>query len=300
MKKIIITGGMGFVGTHLTKVLSQNGFEITVFDKAISESKKEGAISFIKGDITNKNELKDAAQNIDVIVHLAAIVSVPVCEQNPELCHLNNTEGTENVFAVAKELGIKKVIYASSAAVYGNLESENIFESDETKPISNYGISKLENEKTAQLYFDSVPNIGLRFFNIYGPGLNMQNAYPSVLIAFFKKIKNGEPITIFGDGEQTRDFVHVLDVCQAIQKAIDSDIKNTVYNVGTGVQTKINTLADIIKKYLPHVQISFEPKRGFDIAKSCSSISKIEKELDFKPTYKIVDDLEELLNIYTK
>lgn len=307
MKKILITGGAGFVGSHLTrKLLEQNEeIEIIVFDN-LSSGKESNIpnipnVSFYKGDIQNIEDLKNACKNVEVIIHLAAIVSVALCEQNQKLCYENNIQGTRNIFEIAKELHISKIIYASSAAVYGNLSSSNIKESDPTEPVSEYGKSKLANELIAKEFGKDIQSIGLRFFNIYGPGLSMGNAYPSVLVAFFKKIKEGQPITVFGDGNQTRDFVHVYDIVQAITKSIEAPHKGSkIYNVGTGVETSIITLAEFIKKIDSSISINFEEPRGFDIAKSCSDISYIKNELNFEPKFKILEDLQDLLILYTK
>lgn len=304
-KKILITGGAGFVGSHLAQKLSKEDVQIIVFDNLSFGTElaipKASNVVFYKGDIRNKEDLRDALKGVDVIIHLAAIVSVAVCEKYPKLCYENNVIGTKNIFEIGKELGISKIIYASSAAVYGNLESSSIKEQDLLQPISEYGKSKLEKENAAQEYSDSIDSVGLRFFNIYGPGLSMENAYPSVLVAFFKKIKERKPITVFGDGNQTRDFVHVYDVVQALSKSIETKHKGSkIYNVGTGAETSIISLAEFIKNINPTVSISFEESRGFDIAKSCSDISNIQNDLDFKPTYNILEDLEHLLTLYTK
>lgn len=304
-QKVLITGGAGFVGTHLTKKLIDEGFEVIVFDN-LSFGKKENIpnsekVSFIKGDVKNKEDLLHAFQEVDIVVHLAAIVSVISCEEHPEVCHENNIVGTRNVFEIAKELHIKKIIYASSAAVYGNLDSSCIKEDDEVCPISKYGISKFENEKIAEEFSNDINSVGLRFFNIYGPGLSMENAYPSVLVSFFKKIKNNEPLTVFGDGTQTRDFVHVFDISKAIIQAIKIDTTGSnLYNVGTNIETPIITIAEHIQKIKPEVKISFEPIRSFDIKKSCCDITKIKSELHFVPEHSVLNDLEELLNLYTK
>lgn len=310
MKKILITGGAGFVGTHLAnKLVESKNYEVIVFDNTslpfeqnISNfNNKLNNISFVRGDVRNKEDLRKSLNNVDIIIHLAAIVSVAVCEENPKLCEENNIQGTRNVFEIAKELNIKKIIYASSAAVYGDLSSSSITEEDLTVPISNYGISKLENEKTAKEFSNEISSIGLRFFNIYGPGLSMQNAYPSVLISFFKKIIQDQPIIVFGDGKQTRDFVHVFDVVQAIEKSIDNNVNGSeVYNVGTGNETEIISLAEKIKECDSKINIEFLPRRDFDILQSCADISKIKKDIAFSPTRKIIDDLPELLKLYTQ
>ena len=304
MKKTLITGGAGFVATHLVNELSKNSeYSIVIFDNFSIGSKEnileKENVSWIQGDISNKEELQNALQGVDVIIHLAAIVSVTVCEQYPDICTKNNIIGTKNIFELAKYFGIKKIIYASSAAVYGNLSSSSISEQDPTIPISQYGISKLENEKLAQTYSTNIQSIGLRFFNIYGPGLSMVNAYPSVLISFFKNIQKQIPITIYGDGTQTRDFIHVSDIVQAIHLALTTDINGShIFNVGTGIQTSIIELAQHIQKLIPTVKINFENKRDFDIKQSCADISKIQSMLHFKPNQYILDDIQELCNIY--
>lgn len=304
-QKILITGGAGFVGTHLTNKLIEEDFEVTIFDN-LSFGKKENIpksnkVSFIEGDVKNKTELINALNGIDTVIHLAAIVSVTSCEDHPEICQSNNVTGARNVFEAAQELGIKKIVYASSAAVYGNLDSSCIKENDPVCPISKYGKSKFDNEKIAEEFSNTINSIGLRFFNIYGPGLSMENAYPSVLVSFFKRIKNNEPLIIFGNGEQTRDFVHVFDIAEAITRAIKANTTGaTLYNVGTNIETPIITIAEHIKKLKSDVAINFEPIRSFDIKRSCSDITNIKNDLLFTPKHNILDDLEELLNLYTK
>lgn len=302
-QKILITGGAGFVGKHLVQKLQERGTKVTILDNlstGSTENIPSSGISFFKGDIRSKDDLRKAAADVDAIVHLAATVSVPVCENDPVSCTENNVTGTSNVFEVAKEFGIRKVVYASSAAVYGNLDSSSIKEDSATVPVSQYGKSKLENEKTALSFSGSIDSVGLRFFNIYGPGLKMENAYPSVLVSFFKRIKNSEPLTVFGDGKQTRDFVHVSDIVQAIIKSLELRTPGShIFNIGTGIETSILSLAEQIKNIRNDVRISFMPIRDFDIQKSCSDISKIQNETNYRPTRFVMDDIEELLKIYT-
>jgi UDP-glucose 4-epimerase len=299
---ILITGGAGFVGKNFINKFGNKFNKIIVFDNLSINNQKISAqnLKFIKGDIRNTKELLKIKEKIDVIVHLAALVSVQKCEEDKNICYSNNVLGTENIFNFAKERKIQKIVYASSAAVYGNL-SKKVSEKEICKPISEYGKSKLENEMTAKKFNASVNSIGLRFFNIYGPGLNMQNAYPSVLISFFKNIITQNKIFIFGDGKQTRDFIHVDDISKAIYLSIKSKQKGSmIYNVGTGKNTSIISLAKSIKKINPKIKIEYKKNNNFDIKKSCANINKIEKDLKFKAARKILRDISNIYKIYVK
>lgn len=302
MKRILITGGSGFIGSHLARKLSEN-YKVTVLDNlSFGKEKFENEnIEFIEGDICKIKDLGKSLEGIDAIVHLAAIVSVNICENYPDKCIKNNTTGTENIFKAAKEKGINKIIFASSAAVYGDLSSSRVSENDKAVPISNYGKSKLENEITAQKYEKHINSIGLRFFNVYGPGLLLENAYPSVLISFFQKINDGLPIKIFGDGKQTRDFVHVYDIVNAIEKSIEKETDGfKAINVGSGQETSIIEIAEKIKSIRPNIEIEFDKPRDFDIEKSCADISVARNYLEYKPRHHILEDIENMLELYTK
>lgn len=299
MKKVLITGGSGFVGKNLSKVLKDK-YEIFILDKNENRSKLDG-VNFIKGDICDLKTLNEAFKEIDYVVHLAAIISLKECEEDPEKCKENNVEGTENVFKAAILNNVKKVIYASSAAVYGDISSKAIKEESATEPKSQYGISKLENEKTAKIFEEKIKSIGLRFFNIYGKEMNINKENPSVLMAFFKKINNNEAISIFGDGKQTRDFVNVLDVCQAVEKSIEKDFdQNKIFNVGTGKETEILSVVQKLKEIIPEMKVEFKPENPYEIKKSCADISKIQKELDYKPSHNIIEDLKNISKEYLK
>lgn len=299
MKKVLITGGSGFVGKNLSKVLKDK-YEIFILDKNENRSKLDG-VNFIKGNICDLKSLNEAFKNIDCIVHLAAIISLKECEEDLEKCKENNVAGTENVFKAATLNNVKKIIYASSAAVYGDISSKAIKEESANEPKSQYGISKLENEKTAKSFEEKIKSVGLRFFNIYGKEMNINKENPSVLMAFFKKINNNEAISIFGDGKQTRDFVNVLDVCQAVEKSIEKDFdQNKIFNVGTGKETEILSVVQKLKEIIPEMKVEFKPENPYEIKKSCADISKIQKDLDYKPLHNIIEDLKNISKEYLK
>jgi len=238
--KLVVTGGAGFIGSHLVKFLYRKGHDVSVIDNLVrgkieNLESVEKEINFFKNDITDYSEIKNILKNADGVFHEAALTSVSESYIKKEEYQGVNISGTENIIKVAQESDIK-VVYASSASVYGNTITIPITEEHNRKPINPYGSTKLEAEYLAEKYSKSGTQvIGLRYFNVYGKGQNPN--YAGVITKFQENIMTEKSPIIFGDGSQVRDFISVDDVCQANLAAMKSNEKNGFFNIGTGIVT---------------------------------------------------------------
>ena len=248
---ILVTGGAGFIGSHLVKELVKSGYSVRVLDNLSNGSLENirdvfDSIEFIKGDIRDKSIVEDALKGVEAVVHLAALIDVAESVEKPELYLDVNVNGTFNLAKASRN--VSAFIFASTCAVYGEPVKVPIGEDHPLNPKSPYAATKIAGEAFVQAYgnlYGYRPVI-LRFFNVYGP--RQSKAYAGVITEFVKRATRGEPPIIFGDGEQTRDFVHVKDVTKAIIKALDSDNASGIYNIGSGVAITINDLAHLILK----------------------------------------------------
>ncbi len=301
-KHWLITGGAGFIGSHIAHLLVQNGQTVFVFDNLSSGNLANlkdisGKITFIKGDISCKADLNKLPKTIDYILHLAAQISVPRSIEKPEETFLTNTQGTLNTLEFAKDIKAKKVVLSSSAAIYGDKTIPPCKEDAAPSCQSPYASSKLQGEELLKKYnkLYSLPTVALRYFNVFGPNQNPNSAYAAVIAKFVDSFIKKEPLTIFGDGKQTRDFVFVKDIARAnILAALNFD-KGQVYNVAAGAHYTLLELVAILSKlfnYKP--QINFAPVRAGDIKESFADISKI-KEAGFRPEYTLETGLKEML-----
>lgn len=249
--KFVVTGGAGFIGSHLTRFLVKSGHSVLVIDnmhtgKAVNLNDFLNKIELLEIDILDFEKLKEKIKNTDGIFHQAALTSVTESFTHQDKYFQVNVEGTNNIFKIAKEYKIK-VVYASSSSVYGNPAKIPISENSELKPINPYGITKLEDEKLAEEYSKTGTKIiGLRYFNVYGPGQTAD--YAGVITKFYENITKNKPPVIFGNGSQIRDFVSVEDVSKANLLAMQSSLNSGFLNVGTGVATSIKELANIMIK----------------------------------------------------
>ncbi len=314
-KIIFLTGGAGFIGANFVKyLLDKGGYEITVFDnlsigskenldKAIRASKQIGKINFIQGDILDFKKLEESMKGIEAVIHLAADTGVVESIENPNECFSVNSVGTFNTLEASRKNGIKTFIFASSNASVGE-QNPPIHEDMIPLPLSPYGASKLHGEALCSAYFNSygLKAIVLRFANVYGP---FSNHKCSVIAKFIKKSKLGQPLEIYGDGTQTRDFIHVFDICQAIELSINFKLaipnNNFVFQIASGIETRVIDIANIIKKYPNNgnntkVKIVFKDIRKGEIQWNFSNISKAQILLGFKPKIKLREELRTLCN----
>ena len=291
--KILVTGGAGFIGSHITEYLVQRGDDVTVLDNLNTGRKENLAkindkINFVNGDIRDYKLLEKLVSDTAGVFHEAALASVQDSFNMKDEYFDVNVNGTENIFKLAKEYGFK-VVYASSSSVYGNPKKIPINEDDDRKPINPYAQTKLDGEVLAKKYSEmGVRVIGLRYFNVFGP--RQSKEYAGVIKLFLEKIKQKIPPKINGDGLQTRDFVHIDDVVMANILAMDSNIKHEFFNVGTGNSISILELANAI---IRASSLSLEPIHGpelsGDVKATQADITLIRKLLNWEPTIRLDD-----------
>lgn len=284
-KKVLVTGGAGFVGSHLVEKLVHLGAHVTVLDdlstgKEINLHAVKDRINFIHGSIVDLAVCIHATQSIDYVFHLAALVSVPQSVQEPEKCNAINITGTFNILEACRLNAIERIIFSSSCAVYGAHQGICSEESP-CNPTSPYGYSKLMGEIYMQQYAHlfGLHTICLRYFNIYGPRQNPHGAYAGVIAKFKHQLEHNLPLTIFGDGKQTRDFVPVEEIVRAnltLALLPAQKMKGNVYNIGTGKSITLLEIIDQLKREYPRStsQIEFKPARQGDIHYSAADCSK--------------------------
>jgi len=301
---VVITGGAGFIGGHLAIYLKEHGYKVTCIDNLSRASKstiktlEKEKIPLIISDIRETNKLLEIFKDADAVIHTAALISVEESIKNPSLYLDNNTTGTASVTKACIDASVHRLIYLSSAAVYGDPIKLPIDEDHPTNPLSPYGLSKLFGEEIIKTLSRLYPfdYIILRLFNVYGPGQSEE--YAGVITKFINRVRNQLPPIIFGDGEQTRDFIHVNDVCHAVELAITTKNTNNVYNIGSGTATKIKELAKLIMNIanINSEPIYSTPKPG-DIKHSYANINKARKLLNFTPRINLEKALKELMQI---
>ena len=301
MSNYLVTGGAGFIGSHLVDYLINSGHQVTVLDSLLT-GKLENvnkAAKFIHGSVTDKAALEQAFEEIDYCYHLAAIPSVQGSIDRWSKCHEVNLGGAINVFELAVSKRIP-VIYASSAAVYGNPKRMPIREEDEVTPTSPYGFDKYSAEVHAKLFGDlkGLKSVGLRFFNVYGPRQDPASPYSGVISIFIQKILKNQKIQVFGDGQQIRDFIHVDDVVQALIEANNEKVLevNSSFNVCTGRGVLINILVEILfDLFGKKVEVEYLPARTGDINQSVGYPSKLQEQVGYKAAIDIREGLKHLL-----
>ncbi len=304
---VLVTGGAGFIGSHLVDRLVNSGYNVKVLDNLstgnlnnIQAHIDNGKIDFVKGDITNLDQVQASMREIDAVFHLAAQISVTLSVKNPEFTYLTNVSGTLNLLAsLAKQNPEGKIVFASSCAVYGEPQYLPVDEKHPTHPISPYADSKLLGEHYVLGFNQNklLKTSVLRFFNVYGPRQGL-NDYSGVITKFIDCIKQNQPLTIYGDGSQTRDFVHVSNIVEELVACTESQAaEGQVFNVGTGKAFTIDVLAkNLIQLSGATSTITHAQAREGDIKHSYANITKAEKLLDYKPTMQLTDGLKELLS----
>ena len=295
-QRLLITGGAGFIGSHLAEALVGSN-EVVIFDDLSRGNRAAvpSGASFVQGDIRVGPLVEKHVVDADLVYHLASLVSVERSIANPMTCHSVIGDGTLNVLEAARDSGTR-VILASSAAVYGHPETVPITETAPKRPPSPYGLEKLTVDRYARLYTDlyDLDTVVLRYFNVYGPG-QPGGDYSGVITTFFEQARADEPITVHGDGTQTRDFIHVDDVVRANLAAAETEATGEAFNVGTGLGTSIRDLARTIHELVDSESniVHTDPRPG-DIEHSKADIEKAVDYLDYRAEIDIEDGLKTL------
>ena len=296
-KKSIVTGGAGFIGSNLVDKLLKIGHKVIVLDNFVSGRRKNLShhktknLEIVKIDISKKNNLVKYFNNTDYVFHLAGLAEIIPSIKNPTKYYNNNVIGTLNVVEAAKKVKVKKFIYAASSSCYGIPKKYPTSENEKIAAQHPYGLTKFLGEEIVMSYASifKMPNISFRFFNVYGPRLNTSSQYSAVFGNFLNQKAQIKPLTIVGNGKQTRDFIHVDDLTRAFVKLINRKIVNKIYNLGSGKETSINKIANLFggkKIYIP--------KRPKEPNRSCANISKLKKDTGWKPLINIEEGVKRL------
>jgi len=289
--KFLVTGGCGFIGSHLCETLLNGGHEVRIFDNMSTGliSHKPEKAELRTGDMRDRSALTDALEDVDACFHLAAIASVEQSNRDWFETHRVNQSGTITLFELASARANgkspKPIVYASSAAVYGDLGAEPIHEHSPASPLSAYGADKLGCDQHAKVagHVHGLPVIGLRFFNVYGPRQRPDSPYSGVISIFCDRIAHRKPVTIFGDGHQTRDFVYVSDVVEALVRAMAKVTTDAhVLNICTGRRTSVLSLVSIISAIVgERPRLIYQPSRAGEIRTSVGDPGRAHEILDF-------------------
>ncbi|MEZ5541515.1 MAG: SDR family oxidoreductase [Pseudomonadota bacterium] len=301
--KYLVTGGAGFIGSHIAEHLLNDGHQVRILDN-FSTGKRDNipvsdAVSVIEGDVGDYRTVREWMDGIGVVFHQAAIASVPETVGDPLGSELTNYRGTLNVLEAARQCGVQRVVFACSAAVYGDLPELPKTEAMPVRPLSPYAVDKLASEHACQVYYRlyGLETVALRYFNVFGPRQDPTSPYSGVISIFANRVRQGAQPVIYGDGEQTRDFVYVADVVEANLRAAQApDAAGQAINIATGTTITINELLHSVCRIQGQ---PFEPvyraAREGDIRHSCADISRARELLDWAPRVDFDTGLRNLL-----
>ena len=286
--KAIVTGGAGFIGSNVVRLLLERGHEVVVLDNISSGYRinvPENDVRFVEGDIRDPATVEAAAAGCEVIWHLAASVGNLRAIHDPIADSMVNCIGTLNVLEAARKVGARKVVYSSSAAIFGELKTLPIKEDHPIEPDSPYGTSKLAGEKHALCYYKihGLEVVCLRYFNVYGEN-QRYDAYGNVIPIFTTKLLKGEPLTVYGDGEQTRDFINVADVARANVQSGENSGVSGAFNLGSGTRITVNTLIKLLEEASGlKARVNYTDRRPGEVLHSLADVSAIDSALGFRP-----------------
>jgi UDP-glucose 4-epimerase len=284
-QRILVTGGAGFIGSHLVDLLLRRGTSVSVLDDLSTGSRtnlpRSTLVDFRHGDARDPRAVRAAAEGAQAMVHLAALVSVQRCVEDPAASRAQNLEATQVVLDCAKQLGIGRLVFASSAAVYGPLAEPPTAEDAATAPETPYGEHKLASEQAGAAFAARGATFtALRFFNVYGPRQDPGSPYSGVIARFCDAARSGVAPVVFGTGRQTRDFVFVGDVVEAVSAALDADVPGCrTYNVGSGVETSLLDLLQVLGTLTPMPTPRFAEARAGEVARSAADVAAIRADL---------------------
>jgi UDP-glucose 4-epimerase len=299
MSRVLVTGGGGFIGSNLVRDLLERGDDVRVLDNFATGNRAnlEGLdIEVVEGELRSYERVHNAVRGVEIVFHLGALGSVPRSVQDPLTSSAVNIEGTMNVLLAARDEGVRRVVYSSSSSVYGVRRDLPVIESVAPDPLSPYGVAKLAAERYCVAFarvYESFESVVLRYFNVFGPRQSPDSQYAAVIPLFMARIAAGEPITINGDGEQSRDFTYVTNVVDATIRAAEvPGVSGRLLNVATSAPVSVNELADTIGRILERpVSKTFAPPRAGDIQDSWADITAAREALGWVPTVGLEEGL---------
>ena len=305
----LVTGGAGFIGSHLVDALLAAGSSIRIVDNFstgfrhnLAHVENEPKVQVVEGDVSDPETVADVVNDIDVIFHEAAMASVPRSIREPSLCHAWCTTSTVNLLQAAAERGVRRLVLASTSAAYGNSLFVSKRESDSPSPLSPYAAAKLASEAYCQAFPESfdVETVILRYFNVFGPRQDPQSEYSAVIPRFVSMILSGEPPIIYGDGQQSRDFVFVSDVAKAnLLAATVPEAAGGIFNIARGQSTTLLELLTTLREILgQEIEPIHEPARIGDVRDSLADVSQARSRLRFEPEVSMTDGLRRSVEYY--
>jgi len=307
--RYLVTGGAGFIGSHIVRTLLEQGASVRVLDN-FSTGKRENIeeltrqfngkqFEVLEGDVRDASRVEEAVRGVEVIFHEAAFVSVPQSMDEPQECFDANITGTSLLFDAARKAGVRRAVVASSAAVYGESDALPLAEETPPQPKSPYAVSKRVNEMFVELFTGSfgLEAVALRYFNVYGPRQRPDSMYAAAVPIFARRLLDGKPVTVFGDGGQTRDLINIRDVVHANLVASEHpNAAGKVFNVCTGIETRLMDLLDVFYELIPNApQPEFVEPRAGDIYRSLGSPQKAADVMGFRAQVPLVDGLKETI-----
>ena len=295
-KRAVVTGGAGFIGSHLVDALLEAGWQVDIIDNMSAgkmERVNKKATLYVK-DVRNYEDIAPLISGADRVFHLAALPRVQYSIDYPQETNEVNAHGTLNVLHAAKDGGVGRVIYSGSSSAYGDHPTLPLHEELHAKPVSPYALQKYIGEEYARLYFDihDLPTVTLRYFNVYGPRMDPEGAYALVIAKFLKLRHEGRPLTITGSGEQTRDFTHVNDVVRAnlLAAEVSGVGRGEVFNIGSGARITVNRLAEILGGPIEYIDARKETQH------TLADIRKAKEMLDWEPTVDLEEGIRQLMD----
>jgi nucleoside-diphosphate-sugar epimerase len=308
--KYLVTGGAGFIGSHITRALLEQGAQVRILDN-FSSGKRENVealtrqfdatqFEVLEGDVRDASRVMEAVRGVEVIFHEAAFVSVPQSMEQPQECFDVNITGTSLLFDAARKAGVRRVVVASSAAVYGESDALPLVEETPLQPLSPYAVSKRVDEMYAELFTNSfgLEATALRYFNVYGPRQRPDSMYAAAVPIFARRLLDGKPVTVFGDGGQTRDLINIHDVVRAnVIAAEHPNAAGKIFNICTGLETRLLDLLDVLYRLFPDApKPEFAATRAGDIYRSVGSPQKAAQLIDFRAQVPLADGLKETVD----
>ncbi len=302
---VLVTGGAGFIGSHIGAALLQQGARVRIIDDLSTGSEANlneigGNVDFVKGSITDASALSAALDDVELVFHEAAIPSVPRSVEKPEETHEASVNGTFSLLLAAKERGVRRVVYAASSSAYGDQPESPKHEAMRPDPLSPYAVAKLVGEYYCQAFTRSygLETVCLRYFNVFGPRQDPSSQYSGVISRFIRALELGETPIIYGDGEQSRDFTYVANVVDANLRAAEStDAIGKVINIGNGVSVTVNKLLESLRQLtgLNGVRAHYAPARVGDVRDSLADLTLAQSALGYNPSIGLEDGLRQTL-----